>query len=187
MSMTVVLLPLHGIASRQDLPLPFGYLVVGAALTLIISFFVLIFAWRRPRYATIGGRALPGLTSVIDNRGVRLAARLLILAAYGWATLASLFGKDLLTNPSIGFVFVWVWVGLVPISLLLGQFCRAINPLRTVHDGLSALARIDPRSGLLALPKRVGVWPAAIGLFAFGWLDWFSRNVRPWLCCGSGR
>ena len=53
--MTVALLPLHGIGSRDDLPLPFGFVVIGAALTLIISFGVLLFAWRRPRYSTIGG------------------------------------------------------------------------------------------------------------------------------------
>ncbi len=169
--MTIVLVPLHGIASRQDLPLPFGFVVVGAALTLIISFAVLIFAWRRPRYYSVGGWALPGLTSIVDKHWVRLTARLLILAGYGWAALGLLAGKDLLTNPSIGFVFVWMWVGLVPISLLLGQFWRATNPLRTVHDGLCALARIDPNSGLLRLPNPIGVWPAAIGLFAFGWLE----------------
>ena len=29
-----VLVPLHGIASRRDLPLPFSYVVTGAALAL---------------------------------------------------------------------------------------------------------------------------------------------------------
>ena len=45
-TMTSVLVPLHGIASRQDLPLPFTFVVVGAVLALIISFVVLVFAWR---------------------------------------------------------------------------------------------------------------------------------------------
>jgi hypothetical protein len=166
-----LLLPLHGIGSRQDLPLPFGFVVVGVALTLILSFAVLIFAWRRPRYSYVGGLALPRLTAIVDNPGVRLAARLLILATFGWAALALLAGKDLLTNPIFGFVFAWMWVGLVPISLLLGQFWRATNPLRSIHSGLGMLARIDQSSGLLALPKRMGVWPAAAGLFAFGWLE----------------
>jgi hypothetical protein len=169
--MTPALLPMHGIGSREDLPLPFGFVVIGAVLTLIISFGVLLFAWRRPRYSTIGGRELPRLTAIIDNRVVRLVARLLILALYGWAALALLAGKDLLTNPIFGYVFVWMWVGLVPISLLLGQFWRATNPLRTVHSGLCAVARIDSGLGLLTLPKQIGIWPAAMGLFAFGWLE----------------
>jgi hypothetical protein len=43
-------------------------------------------------------------------------------------------GRDLLTNPIFGFVFVWMRFGLVPISLLLGQFWRATNPVRTIHQ-----------------------------------------------------
>ena len=166
-----MLIPLHGIASRGDLPLPFSFVVVGAVLALVISFAILIFAWRQPRFERVGGRPMPGLTAVVDHPIVRLIARGLVLATYAWAALAMMAGQDLLTNPIFGFVYVWMWVGLVPISLLLGQFWRATNPLRTIHRGLCALARVDPEQGLVTLPSRVGVWPAAVGLFGFGWLE----------------
>jgi hypothetical protein len=166
-----MLLPLHGIASRHDLPLPFSFVVVGAALALVISFIVLLRAWQQPRFTALGGRTLPGLTRVVDHPVTRLLARLLVLAAYGWAGLALMAGPDLLTNPIFGFVFVWVWVGLVPLSLLLGRFWRATNPLRTVHDALCRLARTDADHGLVQLPERLGVWPAALALFGFGWLE----------------
>ena len=166
-----MLLPLHGIASRQDLPLPFPLVVAGAVIALIISFAVLIFAWRRPRYLVVRGVPLPTVTAFVDHRAVRWAARLLILATYGVAALAMMAGRDLLTNPIFGFVFVWMWVGLVPMSLLFGPFWRATNPLRTIHTGLCALARLDPRAGLITLPRRVGVWPAALGVFGFAWLE----------------
>jgi hypothetical protein len=166
-----VLIPLHGIASRRDLPLPFSFVVAGAVLALLISFAILIFAWRTPRFKRVGGRSLPGLTAVVDSPVVQLIARALVLATYVWAGLAMMAGQDLLTNPIFGFVFVWMWVGLVPISLLLGQFWRATNPLRTIHRGLRGVARVDPDQGLMSLPAGVGVWPAAIGLFGFGWLE----------------
>jgi hypothetical protein len=166
-----MLIPLHGIASRRDLPLPFSLVVIGAALALVISFAILIFAWRQPRFERVGGRPVRGLTVVVDNPVVTLIARALVLATYAWAGLAMMVGQDLLTNPIFGFVFVWMWVGLVPISLLLGQFWRATNPLRTIHRGLCAVARIDPQQGLVTLPAGVGVWPAAVGLFGFGWLE----------------
>jgi hypothetical protein len=166
-----MLIPLHGIASRRDLPLPFSFVVVGAVLALVISFAILIFAWRKPRFERVGGRNVPGLTAVIDHPVVQVIARALVLATYAWAGLAMIAGQDLLTNPIFGFVFVWMWVGLVPISLLLGQFWRATNPLRTIHRGLCAVARIDPEQGLLTLPAGIGVWPAAVGLFGFGWLE----------------
>jgi len=166
-----MLIPLHGIASRRDLPLPFSLVVIGAVLALVISFAILIFAWRQPRFERVGGRPVRGLTVVVDNPVVTLIARALVLATYAWAGLAMMVGQDLLTNPMFGFVFVWMWVGLVPISLLLGQFWRATNPLRTIHRGLCAVARIDPQQGLVTLQAGIGVWPAAVGLFGFGWLE----------------
>jgi hypothetical protein len=166
-----MLIPLHGIASRHDLPLPFSFVVIGAVLALLISFTILIFAWRQPRLERVGGRPLRGLTAVVDNPVVLLIARALVLATYAWAGLALMAGQDLLTNPIFGFVFVWMWVGLVPISLLLGQFWRTTNPLRTIHRGLCAVARTDPQQGLVTLPGGVGVWPAALGLYGFAWLE----------------
>jgi len=166
-----VLVPLHGIASRHDLPLPFSYVVVGAVLALGISFVVLLLAWRRPRFAEVGGWPLPRLTRLVDSPVLRGAARLLVLALYAWVALALLAGRDLLTNPSFGFVYVWLWVGLIPISLLLGPVWAVTNPVRTVHALLCAAARVDPDEGLVRLPRAVGVWPAAVGLFGFAWLE----------------
>ena len=40
-----------------------------------------------------------------------------------------------------------------------------------IHRGLCAVARIDREQGLLTLPAGIGVWPAAAGLFGFGWLE----------------
>lgn len=166
-----MLLPLHGTASRHDLPLPFSYLVVGAGLTLALTFVVLLFAWRRPRYRRVGGVELPVLTRIVDAPATRFLAQLVVLAVYAWAALALMAGQDLLTNPAFGFVYVWMWVGLIPVSLLLGQVWRATNPVRTMHRVLCALAGVDPDQGLLRLPRRLGVWPAALGLFGFGWLE----------------
>jgi hypothetical protein len=59
---------------------------------------------------------------------------------------------------------------------LLGPFWRFTNPLRTVHRGLCALARTDPQVGLVALSERVGIWPAAVTLFGFGWLELVQPN-----------
>jgi hypothetical protein len=166
-----MLVPLHGIASRHDLPLPFSYVVAGAVVALAVSFVVLLLAWRRPRFAQVGGLELAGLTRLVDHPVTRGVAQLLVLLTYAWAAMALLFGQDLLTNPVFGFVYVWVWVGLIPLSLLLGQFWRATNPVRTVHRLLCAAARTDPDVGLLRLPRRVGLWPAVLGLFGFAWLE----------------
>ncbi|MGI3784299.1 MAG: hypothetical protein ACRYG2_26365, partial [Janthinobacterium lividum] len=166
-----VLVPLHGIASRHDLPLPFSFVVVGAGLALVVSFVVLGLAWKRPRFAKVGGVGLPGLTRLVDAPGTRAVSRVLVLVLFAWVALALLAGRDLLTNPVFGFVFVWMWVGLVPLSILLGPFWRAVNPLRTLHRLLCAVARTDPREGLATMPDRAGLWPGAVLLAAFTWLE----------------
>jgi hypothetical protein len=56
-------------------------------------------------------------------------------------------------------------------SLLFGPFYRAVNPLRTLHLGLSKVTGGDPDDGVVPFPEWVGVWPAAFGIFAFTWLE----------------
>jgi hypothetical protein len=183
----VPLIPLHGIASRHDLPLPFGFVLIGAAAALAISFAVLLLAWRRPRYSSDPGVPVPRIQAVVENPAVRTVGRVLVLALFAWVGLAVAIGPDQLTNPVFGFVFVWLWVGLVPLSLTLGPVWRVVNPLRTLHLGLCRLARTDPDHGLLELPLRLGVWPAALSLLGFAWLelvqpDRTSLNViRVWV------
>ncbi len=180
------LIPLHGIGTRHDLPLPFSFVVAGAAAALVLSFVILFFAWRQPRFLSPGGRTLAALTRLADAPAVRWTLRGLMLAAFVWAGLGLFAGQDRLTNPAFGFVYVWMWVGLVPLSILLGPFWRVLNPIRTIHRGLAALARVDRREGLFDLGDRVGVWPATLGLFGFAWLELIEPDrttlavVRVW-------
>jgi hypothetical protein len=97
--------------------------------------------------------------------------RLLGFVFTGYVIWAAHFGPDSAINPTLGVVYVWLWVGLVPMSLLFGPFYRAVNPLRTVHLLLSRVTGGDPDEGVATLPPWVGVWPAAFGIFAFTWLE----------------
>ncbi|MEV6286027.1 hypothetical protein [Kribbella sp. NPDC051770] len=171
--MTSLLLPLHGIGGRQDLPVPFGLAVGGAAVAIALSFVVLGLAWRTSKYrGNASGRALPiGVTRAVDSSWFRWIVRLIGLAIFLYAMFSLLFGVDRLTNPIFGFVYILVWVGLVPISLLLGPVWRTLNPLRTVHLLLSKLLRQPASRGVVELPKWVGLWPAALGILAFTWLE----------------
>jgi hypothetical protein len=78
---------------------------------------------------------------------------------------------DRLTNPFFGMVYVWWWVGLVPLSLLLGPVWKAISPVRTINLAFAKLSGSDPDRGVFTYPERLGYWPAALGLFAFVWLE----------------
>jgi len=168
-----LLLPLHGIGGRQDLPIPFGLAVGGAGVAIALSFIVLGLAWRSPKYrGNASGKPLPAaITRTVDAGWFRWVVRLVGLAIFLYAMVSLLFGVDRLTNPVFGFIYILVWVGLVPISILLGPVWSTLNPLRTIHLLLSMALRQPPSRGLLVLPPRLGLWPAALGIFAFTWLE----------------
>lgn len=86
--------------------------------------------------------------------------------------LALLAGPDRLTNPIFGYLYVWIWVGLVPVSLLLGPIWSTLNPFRSLHLLLARVARVSPDRGALGRwPTRRGVWPAVVLLASFVWLE----------------
>jgi hypothetical protein len=185
----------HGIGGRGDLPVPFTLALIGAVAALVLSFVILAFAWKSPRYAEgeERGRALPlGFTTFVDSTAFRIALKVIGLVVTGFFAAAAILGPDLLVNPTFGAVYVLFWVGLVPASILLGPIWRHLNPLRTVHELLAAALRMRPEEGLAKLPAWVGYWPAAIGLFAFVWLELVAPGnvtlpvVRLWFALYAG-
>ncbi|HSE69728.1 MAG TPA: hypothetical protein VLA97_03145 [Nocardioidaceae bacterium] len=163
----------HGIGGAQDLPIPAEFFIAGAGAALAISFIVLAFAWRTPRFdAATSGRPLPlWLARIIDGPVLPTVLRVLGLAFFVYVAWAATAGPDLLINPTFGVVYVILWVGLVPASLLFGPFYKAVSPVRTIHLVFSRLTGGSPEQGVLPLPRWVGYWPAALGLFAFVWLE----------------
>lgn len=166
----IALLPAHGVGSRQDLPLPFGLLLTGAALALIISFLALGLLWKQPRLRPTDGRLLPpALALALDSPAVRGAFGALSLALTAWTLLALIGGKDDANNPVPYVVYVWLWVGLALLSMVFGPIWRVLNPIRWLHRGILAAARVSADFSLARY--RAGYWPAALGLFAFTWLE----------------
>jgi hypothetical protein len=174
----------HGIGGAKDLPVSPELAIAGATAALVVSFTVLAVAWRTPRYdAATSGRPAPSwLAALVDSTGWRIGCRAVGFVIFLYAAVAAVFGKDLVTNPIFGIFYVWWWVGLVPLSLLLGPVWKAISPVRTINLAFAKVAGSDPDRGLLTYPERLGVWPAAVGLFAFVWLELvypFSTELGP--------
>lgn len=170
------LVPMHGIASRHDLPLPFPLVLAGSGIALAVSVLLLWFAWRTPKLDRLHGRPLPRLGRLLDAPVFRFLIRLLVFGTWTIAAAALVAGQDRMTNPVFGFLFAWVWVGLVPLSVLFGPLWRATNPLRSVQGVLYRLLRRDPTRGFVNLPARLGVWPASVGLLAFIWFELVEPN-----------
>lgn len=163
----------HGIGGAKDLPISPELAIAGATAALVVSFTVLVLAWRAPRYdAATSGRPAPGwLASIVDSTWWRVLWRVVGFALFLYVGAAAILGKDLVINPFFGVFYVWWWVGLVPLSLLFGPVWKAISPVRTINLAFARISGNDARRGILAYPERLGHWPAAVGLFAFVWLE----------------
>ena len=163
----------HGIGGSADLPISPSLAIAGAVAALVISFTVLAVAWRTPRYdeATTGRPAPAWLDALVASTGWRVALRVAGFVVFGYGVMVAVLGEDLLTNPFFGMVFVWWWVGLVPLSLLFGPVWKMISPVRTINLAFAKLSGSDPEVGVFAYPRRLGHWPAAFGLLAFVWLE----------------
>jgi hypothetical protein len=170
----------HGLGGSSDLPVPYAYAMVGAAWALTFTFALVAFAWRRPRFdPDKPGHPLPtAVTTLIDARATRWTAAALSLVFTVWVLLAAVWGPQTQSNAVLGVFYVLLWVGLVALSLLFGPVWRVISPMRTVYLLLGHWRR--PR---LSYPDSWGYRPAAVGLFAFVWMELASPDSAslPWV------
>ncbi len=168
----------HGLVVRQDLPIPESLFIGAAALVLIVSFIALAVLWPRPKLEQEGWRPLPGGVGRVLGRAARplsvvaAIAGVLLLGVVVWSGLAGV--QTSAANFAPNFVYVFFWLGLVPVSVLFGDVFRAFNPWRAIGRAVAwaagALAR-QPLPAPLPYPERLGRWPAAAGILAFAWLE----------------
>lgn len=186
-SATVVLA--HGLGGSGDLPVPYAYAMVGAAWALTFTFALVAFAWRQPRFdPDKPGRPLPtAVTTLVDSRIVRRTAAGLALLFALWVVAVGLWGPQTSDNGLLGAFYVLLWVGVVAASLLLGPVWRVISPVRTVYLVLQRIMPPRVREPRVSYPQSWGYRPAALGLFAFVWMELASPDpaalswVKVWL------
>ena len=160
-----MILPLHGLGGSTDLPIPFLYATVGAAWALTISFAVLALAWREPRFADVPSAEPRPRDPLLAVLGAVLTA---------WVLGVLFLGTNDAGNGGQQAIYVFVWVGLVPLALVLGHVWRDLSPWRSIQ---ALVGRWSGRpDGWLTYPGRLGYWPAAVGLFAFAWLELASPD-----------
>jgi hypothetical protein len=137
-----------------------------------ISFAALAVLWPEPRLQEENWRPLPrAIGRVLTSRPVEVLCGVTGVFFMGLVVYAGLKGTQSVTaNFAPTFVYVVVWVGLVPVSVLLGDVFRAFNPWRAIAWLVAWVARNSARTDFpapLRYPDRLGRWPAAIGLATF--------------------
>jgi hypothetical protein len=162
----------HGIGGRSDLPVPLWLALYGGAAAVLISFFALAAFWTESRLrGAEAGRPLPPAGQrIADAPATWTALRALGLAfAAAFVVVLALGPDDSSRNPAPTWFYVWFWVGLPPLSVLLGPVWRGLNPLRGLASAVRAVVgRWLPERDL---PAALGYWPAAVSLLAFLWME----------------
>ena len=175
----------HGIVGRTDLPIPEWLFGWAAAVVLVVSFVALATLWPEPRLQDGGFRAFPrSLSRVLLSRPVELLCGAVGVFLLGLTVWSGLSGVQATTaNFAPVFVFVVFWLGLVPVSVVLGDVFRAFNPWRAIGRSVAWVGQTAARGPLpapLRYPERLGVWPAVVGLLAFAILELVvSDGSRP--------
>jgi hypothetical protein len=166
----------HGMGESAELPVPMMYAVVGASWALTLSFVVVAWAWREPKFGNEVASAEPPRRGWLAVAG--LAATVLILGAL-------YTGPNADENLGLPAIYTGVWVGLVPLALLAGHVWRDLSPWRSIQWVVGRLTGRE--DGWLTYPSRLGYWPAAVGIFAFVWLELASPDpdsvtaMRTWI------
>lgn len=161
----------HAVGVRSDLPVPLLAVLAAGAAAVLASFVALGALWRISRLrGSRAGTPLPGsVQRVLDSGLLRGAARAVVLALALLVVAVALVGPSESSFSLAPYAFyVTFWVGLVPASLLLGGIWAAVNPLRTLHAGMSRLTGPPPSPGGLG---RLGLWPATGFLLAYAWVE----------------
>ena len=160
----------HGLSAKADLPIPDWLFAWAATIVLLVSFGALAVLWQEPKLASLRERELfrLGLWADVLFGLVGLVWFTLVV----WAGLTGTFVATANLAPTA--VWVLFWVGMPIASALFGDVFRLLSPWRTVArfsgwvieqvapDGVP-----EPRPW----PKKLGRLPAALGLFAMGWLE----------------
>jgi hypothetical protein len=156
----------HGLSPVYQSPLPLSVYLVGAGLTVALSFlFVLARDVRAPE--------------IVDGRLVRVPAVLRLglrgigLIGWAWIVAQALAGGS--SDAAVAPLLLWVfgWVGIAFCSALFFPVWEWLDPFATIHDLFAwVLRRLGVRGWRLSvLPDAARTWPAVLGLAFFVWLE----------------
>ncbi|MCK9250440.1 MAG: fenitrothion hydrolase [Solirubrobacteraceae bacterium] len=163
----------HGLSGGRQIPIPEWLFGWAAAIVLVVSFVGLSVLWPRPRLEAMARGRSVAVPAALRRTG-RVLLGVLGVLLYGTTVWAGLTGtQDARTNLAPTMVFVALWVGIPVLSVFVGNVWRAISPWRAIADLARWLVRRTGASAPrpIAWPVRLGMWPAAGVLLAFGWLE----------------
>ena len=166
----------HALVGRKDLPVPAWLFAWGASLVLVVSFVLLSVAWTEARLQQEDWQPLSrGFSTVLLSPVTQVLCGLIGVFLLFVVLYSGFRGiEDPTHNFSVVFVFYTFWLGLVVLSVLLGDVFRAFNPWRAIGRVVSGGFRLvagQSAPAPFSYPDRLGRWPAVAGVLLFVWLE----------------
>jgi len=143
--------------------------VFGAATALLVSFVALSTLWTEPRFeGRRSRRARPSwIQSVLTNGALEWTIRILMLLVFVVVAMASARRANLTETIGPIVVYSWFWVGLAFAHAVLGNLWGTLSPF----DTIGRLVGFEEDPPPHPYPTAWGLWPAAILLFGFVWIE----------------
>jgi len=167
----------HAFGVRHQLDVPLYYYVLGAGLTVGLSFVVAALFLRKNDKASTRLRL-----SVLDFEfspfvaGVRWFMGGFGIFIFILILTAGFLGEASPTR-NIAPVFVWSiwWVGMVYMQALVGNVWQLVNPWAHIFSAIVTALKLWPLVGKIPYPSWLSRWPA----FAFFWIFAWLEQVAP--------
>ena len=122
----------HGFGERTQLPIPLGYFIIGAAVTVAVSFLIVSFFVRAAPGASYGRYDLyrTGWFRAFSGSPLFLVPlKVVSMFLLGMVIATGLAGaQDPVTNLAPTFVWVIWWVGMAFVTALIGNVWPVLNP-----------------------------------------------------------
>ena len=179
----------HGFGERTELPVPLGFFLIGAGVTVVLSFTVIgMFSRGNPGHSSYWRYNLyqhRWLHLALTSRLLLLPVKLISVFLLVLVIASGLFGDQ---SPSSNFAptFVWIvwWVGMGFVVALAGNLWALINPWTILFEWAETLYLMLRPGGCLSparqYPQNWGIWPALLLFLCFTWIqDAFVQSSLP--------
>lgn len=162
----------HALTGGYQSRLPLPVYVVGAAITVALSFaFVLVRDVRAGPPEDVAAAGLP-------PAWVRYGLRALGIVAWLWILAQGIAGGASLADVGSLFVWNWTWVVVAIVSAVWFPIWQWLDPFSTLYDiGAAVVRRLGVGGWAVSpYPTWLGRWPAVALLAFFIWMELVLRS-----------
>ena len=176
----------HGFGERYDLPIPLEYFLIGGSLTIILSFVILVLFTNNSININHNQSRSILYPNNMNNIVIMILTNILKIFSVFLFLLAIISGFIGSDNPIENFSapFIWIiwWVGFGILTPIIGDFWKALNPIKIIYIFLVNNVLKNPEminKGKYAYPKSLDSWPLIISFLLFAWFENVGNGSNP--------